>query len=698
MLLVFPPQWDPSLPPLGIASLAAWLRTQGVDVEAWDLNLEAYRLALRRAALLAALRRVKQRLTRLDVSPGDLDPLDREEYARLGRLSLSGRYVAGNALEALSALSPPAPGEGMDFSHGAVPCHEGDGPAGLRRQAAAPALARYLRGFAVVAEALDMVSAPLHPTRWSWKRLSLGAGDGSLQLTLEAALDPNRNLFLPLLRAAAARVERLSPDLLGISLISPTQLLCGAALARLIRSRRPDIPLVGGGGAVTRLIRGFPAAPRLFQDFSYLIPGEGERPLLDLCRQIAAASGQGRVGGARNHAGPLVLGPAPAPRPENLPAPQFDDLDPQSYLSPRAVLPLLTSRGCYWGRCAFCDHHLGYPPGCAERPIERVVEDMAQLSGRHGVRSFMLCDEGPRPARLRALSRALRERGLEIAWCAEARPEPAFTPELARDLAAGGCRLLLFGVESGSDGVLKAMRKGLTARTASRALRSTAASGIWNHAFLITGFPGETPADVDLTRRWVEQNRAAIHSLALSPFALAFHSPIHQRPEEFGVAVAGPPGPDDLALSRPYRPLAGPDPAEVWRNLPALERSLQGLAWGSRHWSHIPRAHLLAFLEEWDTGELASLGPGKGDARGAEGGGAAVGALPDPGGETRPWTVRECVFWGRLEHSLLTGASCPPGTLTVYEMLRGSVRLAWGALADVLEALSRQGGAAISEG
>src|SRR5947209_7092254 len=42
LTLIFPPQWSPFRPPLGVASLVAWLRGKGHRVSAKDSNIAFY--------------------------------------------------------------------------------------------------------------------------------------------------------------------------------------------------------------------------------------------------------------------------------------------------------------------------------------------------------------------------------------------------------------------------------------------------------------------------------------------------------------------------------------------------------------------------------------------------------------------------------------------------------------------------------
>jgi len=71
-------------------------------------------------------------------------------------------------------------------------------------------------------------------------------------------------------------------------------------------------------------------------------------------------------------------------------------------------------------------------------------------------------------------------------------------------MARSGCIEIKYGMESGSETLLEAMRKNTTRDQITRAVHQTAAAGIASKVFIIHGFPGEnaqTTADtIDLLR------------------------------------------------------------------------------------------------------------------------------------------------------------------------------------------------------
>ena len=86
-----------------------------------------------------------------------------------------------------------------------------------------------------------------------------------------------------------------------------------------------------------------------------------------------------------------------------LPPPDFDGLPLEKYFVPTKILPYLATRGCYWGRCEFCDHGEGYTAGYRTKKIQDILADITYLRDKYGARHFHFTDESYPPALFRKL-------------------------------------------------------------------------------------------------------------------------------------------------------------------------------------------------------------------------------------------------------------------------------------------------------
>jgi radical SAM superfamily enzyme YgiQ (UPF0313 family) len=264
--------------------------------------------------------------------------------------------------------------------------------------------------------------------------------------------------------------------------------------------------------------------------------------------------------------------PEPA---DALPIPDFDGLPLDLYLAPARVLPVWASRGCYWGRCAFCNVGYGESKHFDELCAERVIGEMLSLGDRYGTGKFFFVDEALSPRLLKAMSAQLASRGAAPDWASCVRFEPRIDRALLADMRRAGCRMLRFGMESGSQRVLDRMHKGTRVETMQRILQDSAAAGIWNHAFFFFGFPGETEADAQETIAFFHANQAAIHSISSDTFLLEPHARAAKNPEQYDISRIVPPEPGhDLAFYYEYEVSSGISSARAEQLEAAFVQSL----------------------------------------------------------------------------------------------------------------------------
>ncbi len=398
-------------------------------------------------------------------------------------------------------------------------------------------------------------------------------------------------------------VRHFNPHLAGLSLLFSQQLYFALALARDLKQQGASVVLGGATLSVMprpgRLLAG-PIPTRIGKQtrpcpghelVDYLVAGEGESALAALLHHYPAGLEQvpgliytGKQKIKENPLGMIQdLG--------RLPRPDFQDLEPARYHSPRPVLPLLTSRGCYWARCAFCTHNQTYL-AYREAPLEQVVEHLAELQRLHRVRHFALVDEMIHPRRFQALSRALARRGLDIRYSAYAKPVAGFTRRLLEEMHRRGNRLLLWGVESGSQRLLDLMDKGVKLEEMEQVLRRSHEAGIWNLLFLLLGFPTETAEEWDQTLDLVRRLGPAVDAVSKSRFLLMAGSRIQRQPQDFAITeIKEPPEQDPVSVALDYQVNTGLTPEQVRRRYRQYLPRLESL--GRSPWLALFRDHML---------------------------------------------------------------------------------------------------------
>jgi len=529
-MLLFPPHWTPTMPHLALPALASYLRSHGVEVVQRDLNLETFDEVLTRAYLAQAM----DRLRRDYRACGDRWPASRR--GRVEWALAHGAQFATQIEEAMSVLRSAA------FL---------DGPAGLR-------------AFQVVVQSLEVASLAFYPAALELSTYTPPAPVDRSRSLPQAIRDPQHNMFLDIFRrGVVADIAREEPGVVGISIPTLEQMLAGMTLAYLIKEAGLPCHVTVGGPHITMLREALPQVPALFDLFDSAVVFEGEKPLL---RLVEVLDGDGDLSKVPNliykDDGQIRTTPyEEAERMADLLLPDFDGLPLDRYLTPRLVLPLITSRGCYHGKCAFCNVGYGAPHSFDQLPAERVVERMMALHAKYGTRHIFFADEAITPRNLKHMSPLLEALGAPIHWCGCVRFEKTLTGQLLESMARGGCRMLLFGLETASEPIMQRMAKGTQREQMGRILREGAQAGIWNHVFFFFGFPGETLDHAQETVNFVYEHKHAIHSASPGTFLLERYAPAYCDPATYGIKHIVQDPDRDLAIYFDYEVEAGMDEA-----------------------------------------------------------------------------------------------------------------------------------------
>ncbi len=354
---------------------------------------------------------------------------------------------------------------------------------------------RYQRAVADTNRVLEMAAEPY--------KLSL-----SLANYQDTALSPQNSADL--IRAAASHernvfynyfserlteiIDQEQPIMIGISLNYLSQALTTFAMLGFLKKHFPHIPLVVGGGLITSWL----ANPSWENPFSelidHLVAGPGEKPLLTLL-------------GIDHDAGHHT--------------PDFLDLPLADYLAPGFILPYAASSGCYWGKCSFCPEQAEQNP-YQRIPAPQVLTDLDELIAQTRPRLIHFLDNAVSPELLSALA----DQPPGIDWYGFARVSRQLADHgFCKKLRAAGCIMLKLGLESGDQGVLDAMDKGIDLDLVSRTLVALEGAGIATYVYLLFGTPAESLPEARRTLEFTVRHSSAITFLNLAIFNMPICGP-----------------------------------------------------------------------------------------------------------------------------------------------------------------------------
>jgi radical SAM superfamily enzyme YgiQ (UPF0313 family) len=116
--------------------------------------------------------------------------------------------------------------------------------------------------------------------------------------------------------------------------------------------------------------------------------------------------------------------------------------------------------------------------------------------------------------RVRAFCNALIEIKIRIKWSCNARADLDF--DTLSLMKRAGCRLIIVGYESGSDEILKSIKKGITIDQAKQFTENAKKAGLLVHGDFIIGLPGETHETAQATLDYIKEIKPDIIQVAVA--------------------------------------------------------------------------------------------------------------------------------------------------------------------------------------
>ncbi|MBU0945707.1 MAG: RiPP maturation radical SAM C-methyltransferase [Proteobacteria bacterium] len=325
-------------------------------------------------------------------------------------------------------------------------------------------------------------------------------------------------------------------DLFGFS-ICFNQLLSSLTAAARIKKQFPNLPIViGGSGCVDKIGVSF---LRHFPQIDYVINGEGEEALKNLCQFLAnpdpATALPAQILNRETTAeipdtcGAITdLNTLPAPDY----SPYFQEMHhcfPRQSFIP--VLPLEFSRGCWWNKCTFCNLNLQWK-GYRWKKAKTLREEVIKQSRRHQCLDFCFTDNALPPKETNNFFQLLAKEQKDYDFFAEVRViTDSDTPALYR---RGGLSTVQVGIESLSSSLLKKMNKGTSAIENIAAMRQSAEAGMRLDGNLITEFPGSSEEEMEETLKNLDFV-LPFAPLSNASFFLGHGSPVAKNPSAYGI-------------------------------------------------------------------------------------------------------------------------------------------------------------------
>lgn len=282
------------------------------------------------------------------------------------------------------------------------------------------------------------------------------------------------------------------PTLVGLTAYT-VQIKAAGCIAAEIKRNFPDISVCCGGSHTTAIPEETLAE---FLAFDFVVCGEGEPILKDIFDNLNVGKSLSHIRGVVTR-GKNGFVRATVDDLDNLPFPAWEEFDLTKYpgWSPHQTkleLVISTSRGCPFS-CVFCARNFGSKR--RHRSAKSVIREIERNIDDFGCEALTFADETLTVdfKWSKELLNTLISRGLnkKIRWACETRVDTS-SPELLLLMKKAGCYLVVFGLESGDDNILKNADKGFTVSQIKQTVGWAKEAGLVCIASFIIGLPGET--------------------------------------------------------------------------------------------------------------------------------------------------------------------------------------------------------------
>jgi len=315
----------------------------------------------------------------------------------------------------------------------------------------------------------------------------------------------------------ADKIERLSPDMVGITLWSSTR-VTACLLADAVRKRLPHVCVLGGGpDFLERDPEGY------LNSFDYVIEKEGETAICDFADEYRAQGGVTETRGVWTKSGGEIHRTGPGERISNLdelPIPDFSDFDLATYSE---GLPVMFSRGCD-ANCTFCTNKK-YFKRQVSRSGENMIREILRHRERTGSERFVFSDDSLLSTKnldeFMVFCRLAAKSRDPFTWRVYGqRVFPAIKKKHVKRMKQAGLDRITFGVESFSERVRQDMGKVASDEVTRRVLFDFVDQGVQVSLLMIYGYPIETEEDFQKTLTWIERRGHRFSHICFSAFVI----------------------------------------------------------------------------------------------------------------------------------------------------------------------------------
>lgn len=489
--MLFPPQWTPAAPSIGIPILKSHLEAASYNVDVVDLNINFFNCILTKKHLLNSYNKIKEiqpilktKIEKLKEQKKDISLYNIENNALLLKEEMISKFLTQNEDEILNDIYNIENYKKVyknknDFYN----------------------IKKLLKAQRKINNALLLGQLLYSPTIYYFTYHSNPLLKYNFENIKFYCFSKDYNIFIDYFTKLIPQIVDKKHKLITISIFSNSQLIPGLTLASLIKKTFPNIHVNIGGDYFTRISKNISKYGSIFELFTdSILIGDAEESIVKLAKYIDGKKEISSVSGLiyKNSNNNIIENKISKPlEMNNVKNINLDGYNLEDYYSPEIVLTLKSSRNCSWNKCVFCD--LYYGKEYSEKMPELLVNDIIELIQKYNIRHYEFMDSAISPEYYDNLANLLLDKNIQISYSSFARIESGFTPNLLEKLSKAGLKILIWGYESASERLIKLMNKKMDMNNRYKIVKNAYDNDILNFMFTMLGFPTETNYEAKLT-------------------------------------------------------------------------------------------------------------------------------------------------------------------------------------------------------
>ena len=365
----------------------------------------------------------------------------------------------------------------------------------------------------------------IQPKAGKWETLGIRPPDGLLTL---AALPKKEGYAVKIIdlrlekdwKAALTDHLKRQPLLVATTCMTGIQIKYALEVSEFVKEFNKNIPIIWGGVHPTFM----PVQTLENENIDIVVIDEGDITFVELINALETGKPlKGILGIAYKEDGIIHVNPKRQliEDLDSLPYPPYELIDIKKYygfdIDGGSSITMSTSRGCPF-KCNFCYETNFFGNRFRAFSVERTLEMIKRVIEKYNVKNIYFQDDNfaTNIKRFKDIVYGLLKEKIDINWGllgVRIDTLQVLGDDFLRDVAKAGCVNMDSGIESGSDRILKLIKKGLTVQQIKDVNKKLSRHSFKAKYTFIMGYPSETEeelrASVKLATELVEYNKNA---------------------------------------------------------------------------------------------------------------------------------------------------------------------------------------------